>query len=191
MLLVMWKGKKVIRTCQRHNEPGHAHELTFSCYQGKAFLIKERICQWLAEAFNSARDRHHFSLWAYVFMPTHVHILISPKHKDYSISRILQAMKQPVAVKAIAYLKNENPDGLRQLATGQIARPYRFWQNGGGFDRNITNTETLIKAIRYIHRNPVRKGLVDCDVDWKYSSAADWQNLRQGPVIIDTHDWPV
>ena len=187
----MWKGNKIIRTCQRLNEQGHAHELTFSCYQCRAFLCKERTCQWLAQAINAAKDKHHFPLWAYVFMPTHVHLLISPQRDDYSVSRILQAIKQPVAMKAIAFLKQENPEGLKQLATGQSTRPHRFWQNGGGFDRNITQTETMIKAIRYIHRNPVRKGYVDSEVDWLYSSAADWQCLRQGPVVVDINDWPV
>jgi hypothetical protein len=32
------------------NTPGHAHELTFSCYQRFPFLKAERTCQWLADA---------------------------------------------------------------------------------------------------------------------------------------------
>ena len=39
--------------------PGHAHELTFSCYRSYPFLQAERTCQWLAEAIEAARRRQH------------------------------------------------------------------------------------------------------------------------------------
>ncbi|MDA0835649.1 MAG: hypothetical protein O2955_13865 [Planctomycetota bacterium] len=31
------------------NEPGHAHELTFSCYHRLPLLSRERSCRWLAD----------------------------------------------------------------------------------------------------------------------------------------------
>ena len=46
------------------NEPGHAHELTFSCYRGYKFLSVDRTCQWLAEAIDAARTEYKFQLWA-------------------------------------------------------------------------------------------------------------------------------
>ena len=91
--------------------------------------------------------RHAFDLWAYVFMPDHVHLVIYPRCDDYSISRILLSIRQPVARKAIAYLKVHHPEGLRAMATGQRARPYHFWQKGGGYDRNITQVDTLISTV--------------------------------------------
>jgi putative transposase len=33
-----------------YNEPGHAHELTFSCFQRQPFLTKERSCRWFIDA---------------------------------------------------------------------------------------------------------------------------------------------
>jgi hypothetical protein len=51
------------------NTPGHAHELTFSCYHRFQFLKAERTCQWLAEAIQTARVKDSFDLWAFVFMP--------------------------------------------------------------------------------------------------------------------------
>jgi hypothetical protein len=46
------------------NLPGHAHELTFSCYRGFPFLKAERTSQWLVEAIEHARMEHHFAVWA-------------------------------------------------------------------------------------------------------------------------------
>ena len=182
---------RVKKKCKRYNIAGHAHELTFSCFCNRNFLSKKRTCEYLVESISNARDKHDFSLWAYVFMPNHVHLLVNPRKRNYSISSILQSIKQPVAARAIAYLKRENPSGLRHLATGQQDRRYRFWQKGGGYDRNITRTDTLIEAVKYMHLNPVRKGLVDRPEKWYYSSAAAWATVENGPLQIDKSDWPI
>jgi putative transposase len=186
----MLNGERYTKRCQRWNWAGHAHELTFTCYRGRPFLAKERTCLWLVDSINHARCRHEFDLWAYVFMPNHVHLILHPRRDHYSISTILQAIKQPVARMAIQYLKTDNPQGLRLLATGQQTRPYEFWQKGGGYDRNITDVETLIKAVQYVHNNPVRKGLAQTPDEWHYSSASAWDCAGPGPICIDRDSFP-
>ncbi|NOZ23829.1 MAG: hypothetical protein GXP25_22350, partial [Planctomycetes bacterium] len=149
------------KTVTHFNEPGHAHELTFSCFQRRSFLTKDRTRQYLAEAILKAKQKHQFDVWAYVFMPEHVHLLIWPRKDGYSISQILRSIKQSVSRRAIRYLRRNNPDGLNQLATGEARRPYRFWQAGAGYDRNVTSRDALLKMIDYMHNNPVRRGLVE------------------------------
>jgi len=69
------------------------HELTFSCYRNQKLLLSDRICQWLIGSIERAREKHHFSLWAFVFMPDHVYLLISPGDEEYNISNILKVLK--------------------------------------------------------------------------------------------------
>ena len=58
------------RQRRRHsfNLPGHAHELTFSCYRRFPFLRAERTCLWLVDAIQAARVQHDFDVWAFVYM---------------------------------------------------------------------------------------------------------------------------
>jgi putative transposase len=186
----MLDGERYTKRCHRWNVAGHAHELTFTCYENRPFLSKERTCRYLVAGITRARTKHEFDLWAYVFMPDHVHLVICPRQEQYSIAQILRSIKQPVSRRAIEYLKRNNPAGLRLLATGQQDEPYRFWQKGGGYDRNITKVQTLIETVRYIHNNPVRKGLIETADQWYYSSAADWQNARSGPLSVDFESFP-
>ncbi len=165
--------------------------MTFNCYLNRPFLSRERTCGYLIDSINAARQKWEFDLWAYVFMPNHVHLVICPRRETYSISDILLAIKQPVSRRAITYLKEHNPAGLRLLATAQRARPYHFWQKGGGYDRNITQISTLVETIHYVHNNPVRKGLVQTPGEWHYSSAADWESGRSGPLSIDHDSLPM
>jgi len=156
-----------------YDEPGHAHELTFSCYRGLSMLSKDRTRLWLVQALDEARRRWEFDLWAYVIMPEHAHVLILPRRPDYHVAMILKAIKQPVARKAMAHLRRAASQWIEQL---EVTRPngrveYRFWQQGGGYDRNIYKPETAWAAVEYIHNNPVRRGLADCPTDWEWSSA--------------------
>jgi putative transposase len=64
----------------------------------------------------------------------------------------------------------------------------RFWQAGGGYDRNIFTAEELWEKIKYIHENPVRRKLVTIATDWRWSSAADYAKLREGPLKVDNEN---
>lgn len=164
--------------------PGHAHELTFSCLRKQPFLLHQKWCAILADAIVVARDKHSFSLWAYVFMPSHVHLLIRPNKPGYSTAAILQAIKQSSSRKILRECRARNVD-LSRFATGQKDRPLRFWQSGPGYDRNVTSSKALKNSIMYIHANPVRKGLVTLPEEWHWSSAVAWQGDRNGPLPVD------
>jgi putative transposase len=127
----------------------------------------------LAEAIESARSRLDFALWAFVFMPEHVHMIVWPKCPDYRVADILSAIKEPVGRRAVKHLAEYAPDWLPRITRTRGQRTERlFWQSGGGFDRNIIEPATLMTMIDYLHANPVRRGLVERPSDWCWSSAS-------------------
>lgn len=148
--------------------PGQAHELTFSCYQRHRFLSRERTCDWLAEAIRNACVELSYSLWAYVFMPEHVHLIVFPQKLQCESSQFLAKIKEPVSRKGIAFLRREAPEWLPRIRVHRGTRQVHvFWQPGRGYDRNIERGATLLAMIDYIHLNPVRRGLVEQAAAWK------------------------
>jgi putative transposase len=175
-----------MRHRQNFNDPGDAHELTFSCFQRFAFLKAQRVCQWLKEAIDQARVKLDFSLWAYVIMPEHVHLIVCPRQPVYDVADIRRAIKEPVARKGIEYLSLHASHWLPRVTRKRGHRTERcFWQSGGGYDRNIKSGKTLLVMIDYLHLNPVRRGLVEKAVNWKWSSASWYELSRPGPIEID------
>jgi putative transposase len=175
------------KRCRRDNQPGHAHELTFSCYRRLPLLSRDRTRGWLIEAIEAARERMRFDLWAYVIMPEHVHILLCPREPLYEIARILWQIKRPVARRTIDHLRVHSPEWLTRLTATRedgTARP-RFWQAGGGYDRNIVDDQTALQVIAYIHENPVKRGLVERPEDWTWSSARWYAGIRPVSLEID------
>jgi putative transposase len=141
----------------------------------------------LIEALDAARRRLSLSLWAYVIMPEHVHVIVWPRQPVYEIGLIRAAIKIPVQRKALAFLRRQAPGFLERLRdeqpNGEVH--YRFWLRGGGYDRNITDTATLRTMIEYIHQNPVRRGLVKQASDWPWSSARYYAGRMDALLAMD------
>ena len=175
------------KKCKRYNDPGHAHELTFTCFRNQPLLSKDRSRTWLVDAIELAKLQHSFHIWAYVIMPEHAHLLIWPTTPCYSVSKILASVKLSVTRKALTYVRKNSPAFLSRMKdlqpNGEIH--YRFWQRGGGYDRNSTEPLAIWNQIIYIHANPVRRGLCRYPEDWMWSSAGLYAGLRDGPLSID------
>jgi len=171
---------------KRYNEEGQPRGLTFSCFGGYKFFAKERTRIWLRDALNEARQKFGFQLWAYVIMPEHVHLLVYPGKAARQMSDFLKEVKEPVARAAIAYLAEHAPHWLERLTVREGRRVrHRFWQPGGGYDRNVTSAKVLRAMIEYIHANPVRRGLVARAVDWEWSSARWYAGVRKIAIEMD------
>ena len=128
-----------------------------------------------------------YSLWAYVFMPDHVHLIVHPKRKDYDDSEFLKRVKEPVSRNAVQFLKRESPAWLDRICISRGKRiEHHFWQPGRGYDQNIDNAKALLSAIEYVHLNPVRKGFVERARDWKWSSAGWFEHCPLNDLEPDS-----
>jgi len=127
------------------------------------------------------------SLWAYVIMPNHVHLLVWPREDTYRLDRFLYDCKRPVSWRTKEWLlAHGSADRLKRLTVRKgERRVFRFWQAGGGHDRNMIRIESLKKAAHYIHMNPVRSGLAESPEDWQWSSAAAYAGADNVPLRMD------
>jgi putative transposase len=146
----------------------------------------------LAAGVKDACIKHDMALWAYVFMPDHVHFLIKPCRDNYRISDFLRSVKQPVATKVLNRLKKQSSALLEQLRSGNKpdGMTHRFWQAGGGYDFNVWSMEKAVEKAHYCHWNPVTRGLVDDPANWRWSSYR-WIEMGltyDAPLELDSWD---
>lgn len=168
------------------NEAGHAHQLTFCCLHRIALLSRDRSRRWFVEALALARHKHNIELWAYVIMPEHVHALLWPRSPDCDVALVRKTIKQSASRRAIGYLRVHAPQWLDRLVVVEANRRYhRFWEAGGGYDRNILTQDAAWASVEYIHANPVRDGLVDHPLDWPWSSARWYAGFEDAILAMD------
>ena len=183
-------GKIIRKKLKHYNEPGHAHELTFSFYRRKLYGNDSVLCEIFLDELDRSRQSDCFLLWAYVIMPSHVHMLILPQLKQYDIAGILQNIKGKASRRFREFIISNKPEMFHIfcILTGGH-KTFRIWQAGAGFDRNLWNSKAIHKSIEYIEGNPVRSGLVQSPEEWKWSSAhARFRNVR---VVPDSAEIPV
>lgn len=171
---LVWSSNMTYRKRVKHyHEPGHLHELTFSCYQRKSMLTNDSWLEILATTLDAAAKAEVFDLVAFVFMPEHVHLLVFPRSPQPSFGSFLAQVKQPFSRMIKEVLTTSGSQLLEKLMIQE--RPgktcFRFWQAGGGYDRNIFTLDAITASIDYIHNNPVQRRLCENATDWKWSSA--------------------
>lgn len=173
-----------------YNTPGHAHFLTFSCWRRQPFLLDRETRLAFVQALSEARSRERFDVWAYALMPEHVHLLIRPALESYEIARILRRIKEPVSRRVLSGWRKDHPLRL-DVAADTTAGPitHRFWQPGGGFDRNLYRADRVRSALAYVEWNPVRRGLVSHPLDWEWSSARARSGRPDVPLRVDELIW--
>jgi putative transposase len=104
-----------------------------------------------------------FVVVGYVVMPEHVHLLVSEPTLG-TLDRAMQAIKLSVARR-------------------QVRAP--FWQ-ARYYDFNVWNPEKTTEKLDYMHRNPVKRGLVAKPEDWPWSSFCHYRTGCEGTVGIES-----
>ncbi len=152
---------------KRHEGDHRARFLTFSTFQRLPLLTNPAIRDRFLAHLDDTRLRDGFRLYAWVVMPEHVHLLMHPA--DLPVSQSLTAMKRALAQEAIGRWRDLDAPILSRItrADGRA----RFWQAGGGYDRNLRSRDECIEKLQYIHNNPVKRGLAPHPSDWRWSSA--------------------
>lgn len=180
-------GKKFFgKRRRRFEEDRMPHELTFSCYNRYRFLQRDRTCRWFIEALELKRLEWPIDLWAWVIMPEHVHLIVVPREPGVPVGRFIGSVKEEVSRRAVAWLSEHSPEWLSHIRVREGTKVrHRFWQPGGGYDRNIDDTDTLEAMIQYIHQNPVRRGLVEQAEEFHWSSARWYAGLSPTLMKMD------
>ena len=175
-------GLKYAAEMRRIERADQARFLTFSCFRSLKLFRSDAIKDVFVDQLCIARQRHDFLLHAWVVMPEHVHMVVRcPGESD--VPSVLRTVKTGVAKRVIARWRALDARVLTKICDPRGNA--RFWQRGGGYDRNLVAGSEVHEKIGYVHANPVRRSLVRRPTDWAWSSARWWSGERQGQLRCD------
>lgn len=144
------------------------HFITFSCYRRLPKLGTASDRDAFEDSLERTRLAYGFCVVGYVVMPEHVHLLIT-EPESRPLATALQALKQSVS------------------RTLSLRAPKPFWL-ARYYDFNVWSEEKRIEKLRYMHRNPVKRGLVECPEDWPWSSFRHYATGVDSTVEIES-EW--
>ena len=130
--------------------------------------------------FETTEDLQKYAYWisqyvfecgveviAYCLMSNHVHFVVIPKAKD-SLARLF----------SIVHMRYSQYKNKEKKAKGHL------WQ--GRFYSCVLDGGHLLRAVRYVERNPVRANLVRYPWEYAWSSAREHLGLGRDPIIKTT-----
>lgn len=163
-----------------------ARELTLRAHHRLPILESSPVCAFLAERIRAETARSNFALWAYVFMPDHFHLVVHPRALNCDFLEYLEAIKTSFDAGALDLIAENSPQLLKRLQTKTAGRvAYQFWQATTGQNRTVDFSKPVRPLIDSLHDNPVRKGLIDDPLRWKWSSAGWFAGTPQNDLQPD------
>ena len=151
----------------RYQQCGCFHFLTFSCYRRQPFLERPEAYGVFEAMLESVRMRYRLVVAGYVLMPEHVHLLVG-EPPGLPLSVAIQVLKQRTSRRL--KFQGDSP----------------FWQRRY-YDFNVHNPEKRVEKLRYMHRNPVKRGSVAEPGDWPWSSFRHYATGHRGTIEIESH----
>ncbi len=151
---------------KRYYGAGYWHFITSSCYQRRPVLGSARRRDLFLKILEQVRQRYGFVVAGYVVMPEHFHLLISEPAKG-NPSVVMQVLKQRFAGELLREERRRHPATQVRLWDGLKAG--EVWQRRF-YDFVVWNPRKRVEKLRYMHRNPVTRGLVLAPEQWAWSS---------------------
>ncbi len=157
---------------RRYQESGQSHFITFTCYHRRRYFVSSNTYDLFVVCLGNMRRRFRMCVYGFVVMPEHVHLLVSEPERQ-------------TLADAIHFLKLSFAKRWRFLR--HAVEPGAFWQKRY-YDRNIRDAEEFTEKLRYIHRNPVKRGLASEPEEWRWSSFRHYAYREVGLVEIES-EW--
>ena len=151
---------------KRYQTEGHYHFVTFSCHRRLPYLDNDAARIAFEQTIEKLRVRHQFFLFGYVLMPEHVHLLLT-EPKRHNLATTLSVLKGETS----------------KLLKGERVQSWQVRY----YDFNVFTQKKFVEKLRYIHRNPVARGLVAKPEDYPWSSFRHWATGELGRVEIESH----
>jgi putative transposase len=144
-------------------EGGFYHVITRGNQRQTVFLDEKDFLKYL-EFLTDYKDRYGFSIYAYVLMGTHVHLLI--ERKQVPLSKILQGINQRFTM-------------------------YFTWRYGtvghlfqGRYKAILCDKDAyLLSLVKYLHFNPVRSGIVRQPEEYRWSSHREYLGMDNNGLV--------
>jgi len=145
-------------------------------------FIRQEYFNILIDSIRYCRKNKAMEVYAYCIMPSHVHFVFRSGINDPS--GLLRDFKRHTSKKVVEAIKSNLKESRKEWLLWMFEKAgkknvttnnYQFWQQNNK-PIELWTDKVIQQKIDYIHNNPVKSGFVTDPVDWKYSSARNYQD---------------
>lgn len=180
-------------TKYKFHNPDGAYFVSFAIVNWYNLFTQEVYFNVLIDCVNYLRKHKGMELYAYCFMPNHVHMVFGSKTGEPS--NLMRDFKGYTAKQLIEVVKANPNDNRKDLIIGMFKKAGRFKSNIKNYQVwqheshpiEVYSKKFVRQKVNYIHKNPVVAGLCRFPEDYIYSSARNYAE-KQIVMEIDMMD---
>jgi putative transposase len=146
--------------------PPRTYFVTSITWQRRSLFVAEPMARLFLQILYSYRRQGKFELHAFVLMPEHFHLLLTPK--AISLERVMQFIK----------------GGYSHAVKENLGNPMEIWERGFT-DHRVRDPQDFVHHRMYIHQNPVVRKLVTQPSEFRYSSSFPGFKLDPWPSAAE------
>ena len=160
--------------------PKAAYFVSFSTVYWIDVFTRQRYFDIMVSSVNYCRKEKGMILFAYCFMPSHVHLIFSSTKNEPGA--LLRDFKRFTSVKVVEAIRKNPKESRKEWLIAHFKKAaksksnvqlYQFWQHHNQ-PMALWSASVIRQKRDYVHRNPVEAGFVNKPADWKYSSARNY-----------------
>jgi putative transposase len=146
------------------------YSLTLCPQARKRRFDDEDVIEYCLVALRTEASRFEALVYAYCFMPDHLHLLVGSEEHDVDLFRFVKAFKQKTAW----WFKHDS-GSLKASPTASSSSP-SLWQKSY-YDHIVRSDVDLRAAAEYVLGNPVRAGFTEALGQYRYAGSFVWDDL--------------
>jgi len=164
-----------------HNKSG-LYFVSFATVNWIDVFTRQVYLSVLADSVSYCRAEKGMELYCYCFMPSHIHLIFRSSIEQPS--ELLRDFKRHTSKKVVEAIENNPQESRKEWLLWMFKRAgeknattskHQFWQHHNK-PIELWSEKVIKQKIDYIHNNPVEIGFVTNPIDWKYSSARNYQD---------------
>lgn len=156
MLLVialkMQKLQKRIRLKEFNYLGTYRYFVTICCERKTELFKNSKIVEICVRILEETAKKEQFRIWAYCFMPDHLHMLAEGANDKSNFRRFISVLKQKTGYILWTQMKT------------------KLWQENY-YEHILRKEEDTLTVVKYILNNPVRKGILRRYNEYPYSGS--------------------
>ena len=163
----------------------YPHFLTATINNWLPVFTRPETVNIVLDSWRFLQQNSNFEIFGYVILENHLHLVA----RSRDLGTDIQRFKSYTAKQILAYLDAQDATRLLRLLElfrrpHKMESTYQIWEEGS-HPQIIAGEAVLRQKLDYIHQNPVKRGYVDLDEHWRYSSARNYAG-QEGLIDVRT-----
>lgn len=164
----------------KFQNPTAAYFVSFATVNWIDVFTRAAYFNVLANNLAYCRSSKGMEVYAFCFMPSHVHLIFRSEHEEPS--SLLRDFKKFTSKEMIEKIQSHPRESRKEWLLSMFSAAadrnkdvwhHQFWQHHNK-PIELWSTKVTKQKLDYIHNNPVKAGFVTEPTHWKWSSAKNF-----------------